>query len=211
MKNIIINQVKTIFNFLKTLPDNIRFDDNWTFSTSEKSIRINTNVFKYNSANVGNSASHQNYQNAQLGDSVRIFINIQNNQAMPDLSFQPMMGYGRAGMVPGCFPDTQYITIEYSDNSGWSLNGVTYNCDAAEAIEKIYIEMDKLLDQFLDPVTYYFYWNDGRRTSTNKTGTIAEIMEAEGYPNWKKELTCYAEATRDRNLVWDTVNKAWQF
>lgn len=211
MKNIIINQIENIFNFLKTAPDNIRFDDNRLFSIQEKSVRISASIFKYKASNEGNFALRQNYQNAQLGDSVRIFINIQNNQALPDLSFQPMMGYGRAAMMPGCFPDTQCITIEYSDNSGWSLNGVTYNCDTAAAIEKIYIEMDKLLDKFLDPVTYYFYWNDGRRTSTNKTGTIAEIMEAEGYPNWKKELTCYAEAVRDRNLVWDTANKVWQF
>lgn len=210
MKNIIINQVKNIFNLLKTLPDNVRFDDQLIFSTPEKSIRVNTNVFKYNSANVGNFASQQYYQNTQLSDTVRILINIQNNQVMSNFSFQPTMGFGPQSAIHDQL-NSQYVAIEYSDNSGWGLNGVTYNCDAAEAIEKIFIELDKLLDQFLDPVTYYFYWNDGRRTSTNKNGTIAEIMEAEGFPNWKKELTCYSEAARDRNLVWDTVNKVWQF
>lgn len=211
MKNIILNQIKTIFNLLKTIPDNIYFDDQCTFNTQEKSIRINTNVFKCNSANVGNFASQQHYQYMQSGDSARISITIQNNQAMPNFGFQSMMGYNPNGMANCHVPGVQYIAIEYTSNSGLSLNGVTYNCDEAEAIEKIYLELDKVLEQYLNPVTYYFYWNDGRRTSTNKTGTIAEIMEAEGYPNWKKELTCYAEAVRDRNLVWDTENKAWQF
>ena len=103
------------------------------------------------------------------------------------------------------------VIAEYRQGDRYTVNGITSvisdHSSHVEMLEKI----EKLIDQMLCPVTYYFYWLDGRKTSTNKTDDIGDILISEGFPNWKKELFCYSIGEQDRDLQWDSVNKVWKF
>ncbi len=71
-------------------------------------------------------------------------------------------------------------------------------------------DIESSLMDFIEEVTYIFYWLDGTKTKTNKKGDIADILTEEGIVDWKNKLQVYTKGKDSRVLSWDANNKAWE-
>ncbi len=70
-------------------------------------------------------------------------------------------------------------------------------------------DIESILMDFVEEITYTFYWFDGTKTTTNKKGEIADILIEEGVVGWKNKLQVYTKGKDARVLAWDIDNKVW--
>lgn len=71
-------------------------------------------------------------------------------------------------------------------------------------------DIESILMDFVEEITYTFYWLDGNKTTTNKKGEIADILVEEGIIDWKNKLHVYTKGKDARVLRWDADNKVWK-
>lgn len=71
-------------------------------------------------------------------------------------------------------------------------------------------DIESILMDFVEEITYTFYWLDGNKTTTSKKGEIADILVEEGIIDWKNKLQVYTKGKDARVLRWDADNKVWK-